>query len=146
MPRYSLIRRFVSLMLATLVLTTSVGLTVQRNTCRMSGRSQVQLSVPGQATLGGCAGERGAARPVAKDGCCDLSSHLHKLSTPVHELAAKTVVPTPLLAACMPAAVWELAPVAPASVAATQCWFGAYSSPPPLGGRGLLAFACTLVV
>jgi hypothetical protein len=65
MSRYSLFRRFVSLMLAVLVLTASVGLTVQRHTCRMSGRSKVDVTVPGRAPLRGCNNELVKAKTSA---------------------------------------------------------------------------------
>ena len=38
------------------------------------------------------------ATPEAKDNCCDFSKQEHKLSLPAHELAAKVLVPPPLLA------------------------------------------------
>lgn len=93
MPRYSLFRRFVGLMLAVLVLTASVGLRVQRHTCRMSGRSKVDVTVPGRAPRRGCNNEPVKAKTVAKDNCCDTSSLLHKLSGPAHEPAAKLLAP-----------------------------------------------------
>ncbi len=144
--RPSLLRRLVSLLLAVLVLTASVGLAVQRLTCRMSGRSQVEVSVPGQLALRGCAGHLAPATPVAKDGCCDFSSHLHKLSAPAHELAAKVLVPAPLLVVLMPATAWPVAAHELAPAMRGPRWFAADSSPPPRSGRGLLAFVCTLVV
>ncbi|MCC3154004.1 hypothetical protein Q3A66_13425 [Hymenobacter sp. BT770] len=146
MLRYSLCRRFVSLVLAVLVLITSVGLTVQRHTCRMSGISKVDVSVTGQAALRGCDGQLAPAKPMAKDNCCDFSSHLHKLSVPAHELAAKVLVPAPLLAVWLPAPAWAPLGLVQLPEAPGPRWFAADSSPPPLGGRGLLAFACTLVV
>ena len=146
MPRPSLFRRFVSLTLAVLVLSASVGVNVQRHTCRMSGRSKVEMSVAGPTALGGCASLQAPARPIAKDHCCDVSSHLHKLSAPAHEHVAKVVVPAPLLAVLEPNFTW--APPLLVAVPATSGarWFAADSSPPPLAGRALLAFVCTLVV
>ncbi|MDO7852070.1 hypothetical protein [Hymenobacter convexus] len=147
MPRHSFIRRLVSLLLAVLVLTTSVGFTVQRLTCRMSGRSTVALSVAGRADLRGCTADMMPAKPVAKkDNCCDFSKQLHKLSTPSHELAVKVLVPAPALALAPLGLAWPqpaLVPLAPANM---PRWFAADSSPPPRGGRGLLAFVCTLLV
>ena len=147
MARYSLFRRLVSLPLAVLVLTASVGLTVQRLTCRMSGRSSVSLAVTGQSVPRGCIAPPATARLRANGHCCDFSSHLHKLSCPGQELAAKVLVPLPWLAVGVPATSWR-------GVAAAQLlpemvsprWFAADSSPPPRGGRGLLVFVCTLVV
>lgn len=148
MPRHSPFRRLVSFVLAVLVLTASVGLTVQRQTCRMSGRSQVAVAVPSQGARPGCAGQRLPARPTVQDDCCDFSSHLHQLSAPAHEqeLAAHVLGPAPLLAGWLPAAVWPAGPRLVVLAASGQRWFAADSSPPPWGGRGLLVFACTLVV
>ena len=146
MPRPSLVRRFVSLMLAVLVLTTSVGLTVQRLTCRMSGRSTVALSVAGRADLRGCIADMTPAAPLAKDNCCDFSKQLHKLSTPAHELAVKVLVPAPMLALVPRGVAWPQPALVALAPANAPRWFAADSSPPPRGGRGLLAFVCTLVV
>lgn len=146
MRPHSRFRRLVSLLLAVLVLITSVGLTVQRLTCRMSGTSTVAVSVTGHTELRGCMGELALATPKAADGCCDFSKHEHKLSSPVHELAAKVLVPVPLLLATA-APSEPLAPVATTALAlAAPRWFAVDASPPPRGGRALLAFACTLVV
>ena len=134
------------MLLAVLVLTASVGFTVQRLTCRMSGRSSVALSIAVQADLPGCTSELAPATPQAKDHCCDFSKQLHKLSMPAQELATKILVPAPLLAVAVLALPWP----SPAPVTLLPGngprWFAADSSPPPLGGRGLLAFVCTLVV
>ncbi len=146
MVRHPLFRRLVSLVLAVLVLTTSVGLTVQRLTCRMSGSTTVAVSVTGRAELRGCMGELAPTTPTAKDNCCDFSQHLHKLSLPVHELAAKGLVPAQLLAVATPDLAWPMVAVAATVTGSGPRWFAADSSPPPRGGRGLLAFACTLVV
>lgn len=146
MPRYSLFRRLVSLLLAVLVLTTSVGLTVQRLTCRMSGRSTVALSVAGRVDLQGCTADMTPAKPTAKDNCCDFSKQLHKLSTPAHELAAKVLVPLPGPALLPTLPAWPQPALVVLPIGSAPRWFAADSSPPPLGGRGLLAFACTLVV
>ena len=144
MRPHSLFCRLVSVLLAVLVLITSVGLTVQRLTCRMSGQSTVAVSVAGRAELRGC------LAPVpskAQDSCCDFSKHEHKLNSPAQELAAKILVPVPAMSAIVPPLGWPVAPAAGASLAgAGPRWFAADASPPPLGGRALLAFACTLEV
>ena len=146
MPLHSPFRRFVSLWLAVLVLTASVGLTVQRLTCRMSGRSTVQLAVPGQAALHGCGGQLAPTQPEAKDNCCDFSSHVHKLTAPAHELAAKVLLPGPLLAVWLPAPGWRVARPAAGLAMQAPRWFAADASPPPLGGRELLARVGALIV
>lgn len=147
MRPHSPFHRLVSLLLAVLVLVTSVGLTVQRLTCRMSGQSTVAVSVAGHAKLRGCLGELAPATPKAADGCCDFSKQEHKLNSAAHELAAKALVPVPALVAVVPAMTWPAPAAAVASLAASgPRWFAADASPPPLGGRALLAFACTLEV
>ena len=146
MARYSLTRRLVSLLLAVLVLTASVGLTVQRLTCRMSGRTVVSLMVAAVPAPRGCTGPGTAAQLKSDDHCCDFSSHSHKLSAPAHELAAKVLVPVPVLVAWVPALAWHTAAMATVIETSSPRWFAADSSPPPRGGRGLLAFDCALVV
>lgn len=141
----SLARRIVSLWLAALVLTASVGLTVERHTCRFSGRSRASLALLGQGPQS-CYGP--VAPPRVKDSCCDFSRHLHKLTAPAHEQAfGKVLVPGPLLAAWLPGAAWPLAPRRLAQVgAAGPRWFAADASPPPRGGRALLRWVGKLVV
>lgn len=146
MRSHSQFRRLVSLLLAVLVLTTSVGLTVQRLTCRMSGRSTVAFFVAGQADLRGCTGELAPTTPAVKDNCCDFSKQVHKLTLPTHELASKTLVPAPLLAVEVPALSWPKLAAGARLQDSGPRWFAADSSPPPLSGRGLLTFVCTLVV
>ncbi|MCI1186034.1 hypothetical protein MON38_01285 [Hymenobacter sp. DH14] len=147
MRPHSRFRRLVSVLLAVLVLITSVGLTVQRLTCRMSGTSTVAVSVAGHVELRGCMSELAPATPKAADGCCDFSKHEHKLSSPAHELAAKILVPVPAMAVIVPPLSWPVSTTDAVSLAATgPRWFAADASPPPLGGRALLAFVCTLEV
>jgi len=137
--------RLLSLLLAALVLTASVGLTVQRHTCRISGRSKVSVGLPGAGqVLAGCAGELPTR---AKSGCCDFSKHHHKLSAAAHDVVSAKVLLPPLLAAWLPELVWPRpAQAAALPGVAAERWFAADSSPPPLGGRALLTWACTLVV
>ena len=147
MRPHSRFRRLVSVLLAVLVLITSVGLTVQRLTCRMSGQRTVAVSVAGHTELRGCMGELAPATPKAADGCCDFSKQEHKLSSPAHELAAKVLVPVPTMLAVVPPLAWPTPAAAAAWPAAGgPRWFAADASPPPRGGRALLAFACTLEV
>ena len=142
-----MLRRLVSVLLAVLVLITSVGLTVQRLTCRTSGQSTVVVSVAGRAELRGCMDELAPATPKVQDGCCDFSKQEHKLSSPAHELAAKILVPVPVLLMAVPSSGWPIAPATEFSMIGTgPRWFAADTSPPPLGGRALLAFACILEV
>ncbi len=134
------------MLLAVLVLTASVGLTVQRNTCRMSGRSIVDVLMAGQVARRGCDGQLVPTAPIAKDNCCDHSSQLHKLSAPAHELAAKILVPAPMPAIVTAEMVWPGMATDGTLVVVAPRWFATDSSPPPRGGRKLLAFVCTWVV
>jgi hypothetical protein len=137
--------RLLSLCLAVLVLTASVGLTVQRHSCRISGRSKVSVGLPGAGReLAGCAGELPTR---VKSDCCDFSKHHHKLSAAAHDVVSAKVLLPPLLAVWLPTPAWPQ----PNSTAklpgvAAERWFAADSSPPPLGGRALLRWACTLVI
>lgn len=144
MRPHSHLCRLVSFTLAVLVLITSVGFTVQRMTCRISGRSRVAVAVAVATTVHGCTTGREAA--TERGGCCDFSKQVHKLSHPVSELAAKILVPVPLLAVLPRRVSWPAARVAEQPALGGARWYAADSSPPPRGGRALLALACTLVV
>lgn len=146
MTHHSLFRRLVSLMLAVLVLTASVGLTVQRRACRISGRSKVDVTVLGRAPLQDCNKQLAPAAAVVKDNCCDTSSHVHKLSAPGLEHAAKVLVPVADFVAWVPESMWPQRPAMGTLLDVCPRWFAADSSPPPLAGRALLAFVCTLTV
>jgi hypothetical protein len=92
-------------------------------------------------------GELAPATPKAADGCCDFSKQEHKLSSPAYELAAKILVPVPAMSVIVPPLSWPVSTADAVSLAATgPRWFAADASPPPLGGRALLAFVCTLEV
>lgn len=145
-----LLHRLFSFWLALLVLTSSVGLTVQQHTCRQSGyRSASVIFSPARH---GCP----APRPVRSElqpagpvqltaSCCEFGAHFHTLDAPSAELAwlklpAPAIVPprpAPLVWAAVPASVWLKAP---------QGWYAADSSPPPRAGRQLLTFVGVLVV
>ena len=139
--------RLLSLLLAALVLTASVGLTVRRHTCRISGRSTAHLLLPGLAGAAGCG--PAAAVPELRDGCCDVAAQEHKLSSPAGPaLLAKVLVPTPLLLALPPPVMprWPAAAGAEATAAALGVrWFAADSSP-PASGRAVLLRGRKLVV
>ena len=113
-------------MLVVLVLITSLGLTVQHLTRRMSRRSTVANSVASRAELRGCIDELAAATPKVKDDCCDFSKLEHKLSSPAHELAAKVLMPGPSMSAIVPPLSWPVAPAAGTSRTGTgPRWFAA---------------------
>lgn len=139
------------MLLALLVLTASVGLTVLRHTCRESGHmsADVIFSTPRH----GCPAPA-TAEPVAehshssqiKGACCDFSAHLHKLEVPSPELAWVKLLPSPLLAPVwLPDTNWPTVPLA-AHVAQAAAWHAADSSPPARAGRVLLTFISVLVV
>ncbi|RTQ45429.1 hypothetical protein EJV47_25160 [Hymenobacter gummosus] len=152
MPKRSLLLRLTSLWLALLVLTASVGLTVQQHTCSMSGKTQRAVVLtprhacaPAALAKVGCRKPATAAKATIKDGCCEFSAHHHKVDT-THDFALSKV-PVPALVAVLPApAVWALPTATVAVAAERQIWYAADASPPSLGGRTLLTFACTLVV
>lgn len=147
MRPHSLFRRLVSMLLAMLLLITSVGFTVQRLNCSMSGRSTVTDSVAGRAGLRGCRGERAPAKPKALNNYCDFSEQEHGLSSPAHMLATKFLVSISSISVIVPPLNWPVAPAAMASLAESgHRWFTADAPTPPLGGRALLNFACTLEV
>ena len=146
MMPHSLFRRFVGLLLAALVLTASVGLTVQRYTCRVSGRSNVAVSLTGQLPVRGCEPQAASAKFVSEDKCCDTSSLLHKLSVPAATEFAAKLLPAPALAVWLSAPNWPVASLGWPEAANGQRWFAASSSPPPLGGRTLLSMVCSLAV
>ena len=117
MRPHSLFRRLVSVLLAMLLLITSVGFSVQRLTYSMRGRSTVTDSVAGRAGLRGCRSERAPAKPKALNNCYDFSEQEHGLSSPAHELAAKIPVPVSSISVIVPPLNWPVAPAAMASLA-----------------------------
>lgn len=155
MPR-PLPHRLLSALLALLVLATSVGLTAERHRCRISGRSTVQLSLPGLAHSDGAVPTPGKpGRPCGKrrtSGCCDISHSQHKLNAQSAAGLAKWLPtsPQPLAPALLPASVWPGlgARVRQPLAASVAVGTAANSSPPgaPRAGRVLLTLVCTLVV
>ncbi|KUG09769.1 hypothetical protein [Solirubrum puertoriconensis] len=153
MKKRSLLLRLTSLWLALLVLTSSVGLTVQQHTCFASGQTQRavvltphHVCAPKEAVAKapGCDKPAAVAKAAVEDGCCDFSAHHHKVDTSASSGPLLKVV-APALLAVLPQPVW--APQAPAAVVAPQLtWHAADSSPPLRTGRALLAFKCTLNV
>jgi hypothetical protein len=148
--------RFLSALLALLVLATSVGLTAERHRCRISGRSTVALSLPGLAThpdeADAALGKPG--RPCGKrraSGCCDVSHSQHKLNAQSAAAGfAKWLPDAPhfLPPALLPTPVWAGLPTGAPLAAAVAVGTAANSSPPgvPRAGRVLLTLVCTLVV
>lgn len=135
------------MLLALLVLASSVGLTVLRHTCRESGNTTANIvfSTPQH----GCPPSKPAAAhshsSQLKESCCDFSAHLHKLEVPSPELTWTKLLPSPLLAPeWLPVVDWPVLMPAPLVVQAAG-WHAADSSP-PRAGRVLLAFISVLVV
>lgn len=148
--------RFLSALLALLVLATSVGLTAERHRCRISGRSTVALSLPSLASRAAetTPGPSKPGRPCGKrrtSGCCDISHSQHKLNAQSAAAGfAKWLPDAPhaLPPALLPAPAWADWPTVAPPAAAVAVGTAANSSPPgaPRAGRVLLTLVCTLVV
>jgi hypothetical protein len=148
--------RFLSALLALLVLATSVGLTAERHRCRISGRSTVALSLPGLASHSDEAAPSPSkpGRPCGKrrtSGCCDISHSQHKLNAQSATAGVTKWLPTPpqlLPPALLPTPIWAGLPSAAPLAASVAVGTAANSSPPgaPRAGRVLLTLVCTLVV
>ncbi|MBT9393875.1 hypothetical protein KLP40_11940 [Hymenobacter sp. NST-14] len=140
--------RFFSALLALLVLTASVGLTVQQHTCRQSGHHSAAIifrpAHHGCPPAGRTPGVHQAAAPQLTKSCCEFGAHFHKLDAPAAQLSW-VKAPAPALLPLWPSAP---APALRANATAEPAarWFAADSSPPPLGGRALLTFVGVLVV
>ncbi|UOG76314.1 hypothetical protein MTX78_06870 [Hymenobacter tibetensis] len=142
--------RFFSALLALLVLTASVGMTVLRHTCHQSGSrtTSVVFTTPQHR----CPAQEPRSEQQAyssqaqlKAACCEFSAHLHKLDIPTPEITWAKLLPTPLLTTWWPASTWPL--VSPTLlVAQAEAWHAADSSPPLRAGRLLLSFIGVLVV
>ncbi|WP_088842992.1 hypothetical protein [Hymenobacter gelipurpurascens] len=146
----SLTHRLFSAWLALLVLTASVGLTVQQHTCRVSGLQTA--SVIFAPAHHGCppptaehTDAHATGKALVKASCCEFGAHFHKLDAPSPELTwVKTLVPA-FSPAWLPAQEWPSAPAAPLLQGAAR-WHAGDASPPLRAGRKLLTFVCTLVV
>lgn len=151
LPRH---HRFLSALLALLVLATSVGLTAERHRCRISGRSTVALSLPGLASHSNETTPAKPGRPCGKrraSGCCDISHSQHKLNAQSSAAGfAKWLpeAPPALPPALLPVPLWAGLPLAAPVAASVATGTAANSSPPgvPRAGRVLLTLVCTLVV
>ncbi|TVT37357.1 hypothetical protein FNT36_23420 [Hymenobacter setariae] len=146
--------RFLSALLALLVLATSVGLTAERHRCRISGRSTVALSLPGLASHSDETTPTKPGRPCGKrraSGCCDISHSQHKLNAQSSAAGfAKWLpeAPPALPPALLPTPVWTGLSLRAPLAASVATGTAANSSPPgvPKAGRVLLTLGCTLVV
>lgn len=145
-----LLHRLLSCWLALLVLTSSVGLTVQQHTCRQSGHRSA--SVVFSPARHGCPPVQARQHNLKQAGptkltasCCEFGAHFHKLDAPSAELSWLKV-PAPAVMPEWPAPIMWAAHPAPARLAGPQGWHAADSSPPPRAGRQLLTFVGVLVV
>ncbi|AHJ96760.1 hypothetical protein [Hymenobacter swuensis] len=141
-----LLHRFCSFWLALLVLTSSVGLTVQQRTCRQSGRHTAGVAF--SPARHGCPAPQPLAHHTNKaqftKPCCEFGAHFHKLDAPSAQLNW-VHAPLPALLPGWPTApAWRAMPAA--QVAAPAAWHAADSSPPLRAGRTLLTFVGVLVV
>jgi hypothetical protein len=143
--------RLFSALLALLVLSASVGLTVQRHTCRESGQTTaaVVFSTPKHRCPAPkstkSVGHQHSTQAKLKSACCDFQAHFHKLDAPSPELAWVKLLTPPFVADWLPNASWPTLPSAPV-VAHAAAWYASDSSPPPRAGRELLTFIQVLVV
>ncbi|TGE08221.1 hypothetical protein [Hymenobacter fodinae] len=148
--KHPLTHRLFSAWLALLVLTASVGLTVQQHTCRVSGtHTAAVIFTPAHHGCPPPAAEQGGshATPKAqvKSSCCEFGAHFHKLDSPSPELTwVKSLVPA-VLPVWLSSSEWPSAPAAPLLKGAAR-WHAGDASPPLRAGRTLLTFVCTLIV
>ena len=142
--------RLFSVWLALLVLTASVGMTVQQHVCRESGSrtTSVVFTTPKHR----CPAPKQSSEqhtPVKqaklKAACCEFSAHLHKLDAPTPEMTWAKLLPTPFLAVWWAATSWPTIPPV-LLVAQAEAWHAADSSPPLRAGRTLLTYIGVLVV
>ena len=108
MPAQSLSRRFVSLLLALVVLVASVGLPVQRRTCRLSGRSTATIGW-GIAALGTLPGVAQGVKSRLAGTCYAYSLTLHQVSASMGPAAFKKLLSNePVWLATEPPAAIEM--------------------------------------
>jgi hypothetical protein len=144
--------RLFSALLALLVLSASVGLTVQRHTCRESGQTTTAVvfstpkhRCPAPARPTKALEHQHSTHARLKGACCDFQAHFHKLDVPAPELAWVKLLVPPFVADWLPTTPWPTLPAAPL-VARAAAWHASDSSPPPRAGRELLTFIRMLVV
>ncbi|WP_460612518.1 HYC_CC_PP family protein [Hymenobacter seoulensis] len=142
-----LLHRLFSFWLALLVLTSSVGLTVQQHVCRQSGKhtATVIFSPAEHGCPASVATDHATNNAQIKKACCEFGAHFHKLDTPSAKLSW-VKAPVPVLAPLTDATTsWPTLPPVPLLVAAAR-WYASDTSPPPLAGRDLLTFVGVLIV
>lgn len=143
-----LLHRFLSGFMALLVLTTSVGLTVQSHTCRSSGRRSAAIIFrapqhkcpPNYSPV--AASHRLPGKAELKKACCEFGAHFHKLEAASHNPDQAKLLTPPVLLAWLPVSDWGLFQPARLGTPAAS-WPASNSSPPLRAGRILLAFVCT---
>lgn len=153
MRPYPLPHRLLSLTLALLVLAASVGLPVQRRTCRLSGRSTARIAwhvAPHGPLEGGAESGPAAKRMPARlaGSCYAYYFQLHQLSVPAHEAAPTLKLPAAPHWLALPAATLShsLPPLCLVKRAALAVGMGPAAPPSRPGGRRLLARIGVLLV
>ncbi|MCC2548673.1 hypothetical protein LJY25_19650 [Hymenobacter sp. BT175] len=141
--------RLFSAWLALLVLTASVGLTVQRHACYLSGQQTVSVVLAPQHRCPAPAGvspvQSTAALVKKASSCCEFHAQQHKLSAHAAPGALKSLLP-PLLLGLPASSCWAAAAFPTKVAVASAPGVYAASFPPPRAGRALLIFVGTLVV
>ena len=139
--------RFLSLALALLVLVASIGLPVQRRTCRLSGRSTARIAWNAAA-----AGRSGPCsenpEPGVAAACYAYSLQLHQLSLETAAFEASKLLPAPADWLALPAGSSFRPPATPRLWAAAWVAGRVAGRPPPPrpAGRALLVRIGLLVV
>ena len=141
--KHSLSHRFLSMVLALLVLAASIGLPVQRRTCRLSGRSTAHIAwslVNPASALSGIGGSQQKNQHRLESSCYAYSLHLHQLSAPGYSPVATKLLPVGPVWLAPPALARFPIPTRPnlATGAIHSGWFTSKAPPPRPGGRTLL--------
>ena len=135
--------RFLSLALALLVLVASIGLPVQRRTCRVSGRSTAHIAwslVNPASVLRGSSSQPQQIQHRLESSCYAYSLHLHQLSAPAYASVATKLLPAPPVWLALPAAAHFPTPARQnlTAVAFRSSGLTSKAPPPRPGGRTLL--------
>ncbi|GAB2475274.1 hypothetical protein GCM10011375_23470 [Hymenobacter qilianensis] len=145
-----LTHRIFSGLLALLILAASVGLTVQRRTCNVSGRSTANITF--RAAVDACQPSNNvldcgaSVASQLRQACCDLATDFHKLSAPAPASLGGKFLAGPAISPWPATTVWPPIPASPLLAQAACRWYASDASPPSRAGRVLLAFGCILVV
>ena len=147
MRPHLLSHRLTSFALALLVLAASVGLPVQRRTCRLSGRSTTRIGW-GQALPGAPGRPVKGHQASLERSCYAYNFQLHQLRTDASAPDAAKLLPAAPGPWALPPAkqpAWGPAVPGVATLAPTR-WTTGLAPPPRAGGRALLRRIGVLVV